>query len=316
MLATIGVQPSEVSRIVSLARGSISQNDPSVKNNSGNSDANGAKYSLGKSRVYVRNGEYISQENNSKNSKGIEKYSEEEYNNYGWVRSNDVVSPGYWSDFTSKFASAKTNQQKFCQTPDGEHIIPANDLSVDGVDNVLFYASGSIESPVVTKVVKINLDNETEIDIVRKGIYERQGIVEEDFLDGVFEVYDVRAFPYGGLQRGQSGQSSEADRRNELGRGTSEEIRTDEGEPSVGKVCLSLLDSNYSRGRRDGLVGAVLQKHYDGADRLRHHLRKYIHNLKTEMEDLYDIPQIYRKALPRADVRALRRQRSGALFFA
>ncbi len=120
-------------------------------------------------------------------------------------------------------------------------------MSAEGIDNVLVYAKGSIESPIVSKIVKINLDNETEIEIFKRWIYERQGIIEEDFLNGIFDVYDVRAFPYGGLQRGKGGQGSEVDRRSEVGRRAAEKNRTDEGEPSVSKVRFSI--SSDSNGR-------------------------------------------------------------------
>lgn len=103
----------------------------------------------------------------------LDNYSVLQYNNFGWVRANDVISPRQWADFNSKFTQAKNGREQFVKTKSGDFIIPVNDMAGDsfGVDNVLVYARGSLENPKISKIVKINLANETDIDIIRSDIY-------------------------------------------------------------------------------------------------------------------------------------------------
>lgn len=102
-------------------------------------------------------------------TKTIANYTEDQYNNFGWVRANDVLTARQWTDFNIKFAQAK-NGTKFVKSANGEFIIPVNDMAGEtfGVDNVLIYASGSLENPKISKIVKIKLKIETDTDIINR----------------------------------------------------------------------------------------------------------------------------------------------------
>lgn len=60
------------------------------------------------------------------------------------------------------------------KTTRGEYIIPVNDMKGErfGVNNVLVFAKGTYQNPKITRVIRIDLDNETSIDIIRRDIYE------------------------------------------------------------------------------------------------------------------------------------------------
>lgn len=121
----------------------------------------------------------------------------------------------------------------------------------NGMEDVLFYMKGSISSPVVSKVVKINLDDEFVLELNKGEIYERQGAIDKAFVDGVFTVYNASDFPYGGLQRGKSGQGSETDGRSEIGRGYANEVRADENESSVSETRFFYVQSRHYYSSRE-----------------------------------------------------------------
>ena len=151
-------------------------------------------------------------------------YTEREYRAYGWARANDLLSAGENADYRSKFAQAKSGQATFYKTKSGELIIPVSDrYSLDGVENTLVLAKGTIDNPVITCIIKINENNETELSRVRGIIYglERRGIRQEtgydvrryyasDFTTEHYRQYvESRRYDNGdGFGSGNSGESS------------------------------------------------------------------------------------------------------------
>ena len=119
-------------------------------------------------------------------------YTKEEYNNFGWVRANEVLNVGEYKNFTEKFAKAVTNGVKFNKTKDGYFMIPVSDIysDMEGIENAIVFAKGKIESPEILKVLKIDLDNETDLSIVREDIYENEsrGIQTENTK--IFRCYN------------------------------------------------------------------------------------------------------------------------------
>ena len=86
-----------------------------------------------------------------------------------------------------------------------------------GVDNTLVFAKGTIDNYKITKVLKINFQDETSIDIVGGYIYESKGIVGTDYFDGLLEEYNAKDFQYG-TQRERGGRSGEGYPRDQDGR--------------------------------------------------------------------------------------------------
>ena len=85
--------------------------------------------------------------------KTVDKYTEEQYNNFGWVREEGVLSAGQMKDFERKFASAKTGQGWFPKAQSGEYMIAVSDIygEAEGVENTIVYASGEMEAPKISK---------------------------------------------------------------------------------------------------------------------------------------------------------------------
>ena len=120
----------------------------------------------------------------------IDNYTEEQYNNFGWVRANNVINAGYWKNFTENFARAITGNGYYPKNKRGEYMIDVYDAYDDsGVTDVIVFASGTIESPDVTKIVKIDLNDDIDIETKRRNLYEaeRRGIQQK--AGELFDIY-------------------------------------------------------------------------------------------------------------------------------
>ncbi len=178
----------------------------------------------------------------------IDAYTEKQYNNYGWVRANDVLNSRQWADFNTKFSNVKNKRWNIQPLSNGEYIIPVNDLTREtfGINNVLVFAKGTSLNPIVSKVIKINLDNETLLDIARRRIYESEGVVDENFYNGLFEIYDATSFRFS-TQREGSRYGGKAYRRDQNGTGNSRKSRKDV------RHALSETPRNLTRGQQGRL---------------------------------------------------------------
>ena len=159
--------------------------------------------------------------NNSKTTR--EFYTEKEYRNFGWARANNILNAGQNADYRSKFAATKTGNSTFNKSKNGEYIIPVSNIhdnELEGVENVLVFAKGTITNPIITSVILINADNETDLSLIREYIYEREreGIPTE--IEGLFKRYNSsdREFE---RQKGASGITHSE--RHENGSGSSTE---------------------------------------------------------------------------------------------
>ncbi|MBQ3063994.1 MAG: hypothetical protein IJC99_04250 [Clostridia bacterium] len=138
-------------------------------------------------------------------------YTEAQYRDFGWVRDNDVIPSGAWENFTSKFAAALSGREHPPKTKGGEYMIAVSDIDdpqAEGVNNIIVYATGTMESPKVSRVLMIDLDNETSLDEQRRDIYALEGRGIQQTSGGLFHLYaatDSRYQRYGQGNRAQSG---------------------------------------------------------------------------------------------------------------
>ncbi len=147
----------------------------------------------------------------------------QDYENFGWVRKNDVISTGYWRNFTENFAQAVEGLQKYPKNQSGEFMISVYDIyGASGVSDVVVFAKGTIESPVISKIVKFNLDNEADIYPKRRNLYEaeRRGVWKE--AGEIFNVYDKADFVGGFGNKRSSTQGNRDNNRFGVERGRSE----------------------------------------------------------------------------------------------
>lgn len=124
-------------------------------------------------------------------------YTEQEYDAFGWVRANNVINSGQYKDFTTKFAEATNGSKAFVKTKQGEFMIPVSDIYnkvFEGVNNTIVYAKGTIEQPIITRVLQILEFEETRLDKIRRDIYviERRGIQQK--AGNIFRYYNRTDF--------------------------------------------------------------------------------------------------------------------------
>ena len=101
-------------------------------------------------------------------------YTKKEYNDHGWARANEILSAGQNKDFTTKFAQALNGYKSFPRTSSGEFMLPVSEIGGknEGINNKIVYAKGTISKPIITRIVKINVDNETDADSERRFLYD------------------------------------------------------------------------------------------------------------------------------------------------
>ena len=194
-----------------------------------------------------------------KASRETGQYSEEDYKNFGWVRQNDVINAGYWRNFTENFAQAVSKLQKYPKSKSGEFMISVYDVySESEVDDVIVFAKGTIESPDITKIVKFNLIDESDIYPKRRNLYEaeRRGV-----RTATGEIFDIhyKADYVGGFRK--QGNGTESNRNNnELGvkRSRSEitanpviksEVNEDEGTVTVTYKNGDVVTEPWGKGK-------------------------------------------------------------------
>ncbi len=106
--------------------------------------------------------------------KEIADYTEKEYDSYGWAVVNEVLDETEQAVLFDRL-SDKKNGTSFEQTHDKKYIFPVGEEF--GVNNVLVVSNGNYYKPSIERIHRIMLDNETDIDIVRRYLYaaEKQG---------------------------------------------------------------------------------------------------------------------------------------------
>lgn len=113
----------------------------------------------------------------------IEKYTEKQYNSFGWARYAEALSKTELDDLYSKI-QARTTLRTFKQSSKGEAIIEVNKkphTTLD-VDNVFVFVKGTKSDFNITRVVRFAAETETEMEIIKEALYER-GTCSDTYLE-------------------------------------------------------------------------------------------------------------------------------------
>ncbi|MBQ4317424.1 MAG: hypothetical protein IJC20_04155, partial [Clostridia bacterium] len=197
---------------------------------------------------------------------GIDGYSEKEYNDYGWARANDVLSATENADLRSKFANAVSKQTKPPKTKAGEFMISIGDK----VENKIAYMKGTIDNPIITRIVEIDEYDETNLAEIRRHLYEteRRGI--EQKTRGIFRRYDLSDF---GMYEPSKRGVSEMPRHNN-------KLRTKRGRGSQNAQGITGIRVNDN--------GTYTTVYSDGTEKVTHY--------KFSTRDIYDVLDIETRA--------------------
>lgn len=117
----------------------------------------------------------------------IDRYTEKQYNNFGWIVVNEVLSKNEWSQYNNKLR--ETLSSKVPENLYGEKVITVGEKSSD--ITALVYVKGTAGNPIVTRVVRVNsnikdnyninliLEELSELD--RQGYREPNKIIRNDY---------------------------------------------------------------------------------------------------------------------------------------
>lgn len=118
----------------------------------------------------------------------IDRYDEEEYNNFGWVNVNKILNIGEAASWSTQFADYKKRRYYFPTTSAGEVMIIAHDGW--GEDCHLVFVKGTIEKPIITRVIGAEGDIYDKQEVLRSVInYE-----ESSFATGYSMFSDFASF--------------------------------------------------------------------------------------------------------------------------
>ncbi|MEG1985879.1 MAG: hypothetical protein RR033_01865 [Clostridia bacterium] len=104
----------------------------------------------------------------------IDTMTEKEYNNSGWSKVHDKLTPKEYGFFAA-MARRMRSGEVFDKSADGLYIIETgekNTTNKDGVHNVLVYTNGDFESPSIERIVRITgIYNDTDLAPIRTEVY-------------------------------------------------------------------------------------------------------------------------------------------------
>ncbi|MGN0174558.1 MAG: hypothetical protein ACI39F_08965 [Acutalibacteraceae bacterium] len=119
----------------------------------------------------------------------IDRYTEKQYNNFGWVRANNVLTSAEYQHFTHEFA----NYKKLNNKPFGYNSITGESIIRTGNDlntlNVFVYVRGDIDNPEITKIVRFNTTDKTELNIIKEGYLYADSRETENSYENVQKVF-------------------------------------------------------------------------------------------------------------------------------
>ena len=143
----------------------------------------------------------------------VDTYTEKEYNYFGWARANDVMTSEEYTNFETEFAKAVTSKEYDAyKSSAGDYMIAVGALygADEGVKRKIIFAHGTIEEPIITRIVEIDADNETRLSDIRGDIYalERKGvrtkIGQTIQIYTRFDVSDFNEFKRGNRQNARN----------------------------------------------------------------------------------------------------------------
>lgn len=155
-------------------------------------------------------------------------YSEKEYNSFGWARAENALSKAELDDLYAK-VQARSTLRTFKQSKNGEAIIEVNrkpHTTLD-IDNVFVFVKGKKDDFRITRVVRFDVQTETEMDNIRRVLYEGRTcndtyirFNEEKGLAREYRREDLQSFAEYSKERTERGASN-----GETSRGTDTDNR-------------------------------------------------------------------------------------------
>lgn len=99
----------------------------------------------------------------------IENYTETQYNNFGWIRANDVISAAEYNALMSNYTGHKHKDDSFPITRFSETVVHSFQHP-----DILMYVKGNIRSPQITKVVCIDAEDSKTVLKIKENIFKNE----------------------------------------------------------------------------------------------------------------------------------------------
>ena len=185
----------------------------------------------------------------------IERYSEKEYNDYGWVAVNEVLTGNELKSLNSQFADAKKLNFKYPKSSKNEYMILVGD-NPNSYEH-LVYIKGDINHPIITQVVGVYSEFEKyKEDALQEVITLNEkenrnpiGIIEGYAGEEIFFRLTLQDYnSYNELQKGRPGTESSENNRGKQDRGRGSESDSEFG------IKLSLQKSSDAEKAREKLI--------------------------------------------------------------
>ena len=183
----------------------------------------------------------------------IDTYTTKQYNDFGWVAVNNVLTGKELKKLYSQFAKVKLNKEYNFKNKLGEYLIPVGNR-YGSIDKIV-YIKGTNKHPIVRQVVVIkNPYREYAEKIVEEVMdYEATGLYYDAFEiyesyagEEIFNVHKVIDYPsYSELKkgaRGQDGRGTYGDNRERNDGASVPETRTGEVRGNDGEISYSDID--------------------------------------------------------------------------
>ena len=167
-------------------------------------------------------------------SYSIPDYSKKEYNRYGWAVANELLSREEMAVFQKQVGDKARGD--LYKVREGLHIIPTGE---NGLRNVLVYTDGNFERPSIARIIRMNLDDGSEIEYITEAIYYAEQQTIDDLIslyekEGILTTSRAGDYDYAEWKRRRKAQSNRTifeDRAGEQdGRGSHRESQTDSEE--------------------------------------------------------------------------------------
>lgn len=130
--------------------------------------------------------------------KSIDDYSRIQYNCYGWVVINKVLTVNELNRFYKEFANKEMLKFKYKKNYDGYYMIPTGDVSMH--DSKIVFVSGTSQNPYIDRVIEINGIDKDDIsfwinEVIDYAEYDNSYEDIEAYAgDGVFRTYTPENF--------------------------------------------------------------------------------------------------------------------------
>ncbi len=132
----------------------------------------------------------LQERNNNAILELIDRYTEREYNNYGWAIINNVLSNKEQMKLLAQFADKETLNSKYQRSYDDYYMIPVGEEY--SYNEKIVFIDGTNQSPIIDRIVKVYGENEAVIGFCLQEVIENAG--QHESLDYLGEIAGEKVF--------------------------------------------------------------------------------------------------------------------------